>query len=104
MTNRIEKLIEFLVINPEDDFVQHALALEYIKIGNDQEARILFEKILQRNPNYLGSYYHYAKLLERAGEKDQALHWYELGMQATKKAGDQHAYNELQAAREELSE
>ena len=104
MTNRIEKLKEFLVTNPEDDFVQHALALEYIKIEKDQEARILFEKILQRNPAYLGSYYHYAKLLERTGEKDQAIHWYEAGMQATKIAGDQHAYNELQAALEELSE
>jgi Tfp pilus assembly protein PilF len=104
MTDRIEKLKDFLVTNPDDDFVQHALALEYIKMRNDQEARILFEKILQRNPAYLGSYYHYAKLLERLGEKDQAIHWYEMGKMATKKAGDQHAYNELQAALEELSE
>jgi Tfp pilus assembly protein PilF len=104
MTDRIEKLKEFLVANPQDDFVQHALALEYIKMGNDPEAKILFETILMRNPAYIGSYYHYAKLLERAGENKQAIHWYELGMQASKKAGDQHAYNELQAACEDISE
>src|SRR5262245_40939024 len=104
MTDRIEKLKEFLVTNHQDDFVQHALALEFIKIEKDQEARNLFEDILQRNPGYIGSYYHYAKLLERTGEREQSIHWYELGMQAAKKAGDQHAYNELQAALEEISE
>ena len=104
MVERIEKLKEFLINNPDDDFVQHALALEFIKIGDDREARTLFEKILSRNPSYIGSYYHYAKLLERAGEKEKALEWYELGMQAAKRAGEQHAYNELQAALEELSE
>jgi len=104
MSDRIEKLREFLVTSPEDDFVEHALALELIKIGNEEEARTLFEKILLRNPGYIGSYYHYAKLLERTGEKEDAIHWYEQGMQAAKKAGEQHAYNELQAALEELSE
>jgi len=104
MSERIEKLKKFLVTNPEDDFVQHALALEFIKIGDEREARFLFEKILQRNSASIGSYYHYAKLLERAGEKEQAIQWYELGMQAAQKAGDRHAFNELQAALEELSE
>jgi Tfp pilus assembly protein PilF len=104
MSDRIEKLKEFLNTNPQDDFVQHALALEYVKLGEDQEARNLFEKILLRNPGYIGSYYHYAKLLERTAEKEGAIRWYELGMQAAKKAGDQHAFNELQAALEELSE
>jgi tetratricopeptide (TPR) repeat protein len=102
--DRIEKLKEFLIANPDDDFVQHALALELIKLGKDDEARTLFEKILTLNPSYIGSYYHYAKLLERAGEKEQAIQWYESGMAAAKKAGENHAYNELQAAWEELSE
>ena len=99
---RIDKLKEFLQTNPADSFVQHALALEYIKIDKDKEARSLFEEILQRDPGYIGSYYHLAKLLEHLDENDLAVQWYEKGMAAAKAAGDDHAYNELRAAHEDL--
>lgn len=102
MTDRIEKLKEFLLKTPGDSFLQHALALEYIKGGDDAKARELFEAILEREPGYVGSYYHLAKLLERTNETEQAIKVYEKGMEEAKKAGDQHAYNELQAAYEDL--
>ena len=89
---RIEKLKEFLLTNPTDSFLQHALALEYIKIGNDEDARRLFEEILNREPGYIGSYYHLAKLLERMEQTDEAIKVYEKGMSAAKKAGDNHAF------------
>ncbi|MBS1914853.1 MAG: tetratricopeptide repeat protein [Bacteroidetes bacterium] len=100
--DRVEKLKAFLKENPADSFVQHALALEYIKSGNNNEARNLFEDILQRDPGYIGSYYHLAKLLEAMNEKELAISWYEKGMAAAKKANDNHAYNELQGAYEDL--
>jgi Tfp pilus assembly protein PilF len=99
---RVEKLKEFLKQNPADSFVQHALALEYIKAGDDVTAQKLFEDILQREPGYVGSYYHLAKLFERNGNTDAAIKWYEKGMQEAKKAGENHAYNELRSAYEEL--
>jgi Tfp pilus assembly protein PilF len=101
--DRIEKLKEFLRINPTDSFVQHALALEYIKVGDETTAQKLFEEILQREPQYVGSYYHLAKLLERNGDIKEATKWYEKGMQEAKKAGDNHAYGELRSAYEELT-
>jgi Tfp pilus assembly protein PilF len=104
MEERIEKLKSFLQSNPADSFVQHALALEYIKTGKNNEARALFENILNREPGYIGSYYHLAKLLENTGETGLAIQWYEKGMKAAKDAKDNHAYNELQAAYEEVSE
>ncbi len=100
--DRIERLLEFLKSNPADNFLQHALALEYIKVGNDPDARKLFEEILARDKNYVGTYYHLAKLLERIGDNESAITWYEKGMTAAKAAGDNHAYNELQAAYEDL--
>lgn len=102
MTDRINKLNEFLKATPGDSFLQHALALEYIKLDNDNEAKKLFEVILEKEPGYVGSYYHFAKLLERIGDTDSAIKVYEKGMEEAKKAGDQHAYNELQAAHEDL--
>ncbi len=92
-----------LADQPADNFLQHALALEQIKIGNDQEARLLFEAILQRDPSYIGSYYHLAKLLERIGDETSAISVYEKGMEACKKAGDNHAFGELRGAYEELT-
>ena len=99
---RIEKLKEFLKADPSDSFVQHALALEYIKLGNDDEAKNLFETILERDPAYVGSYYHLAKLFERNGQTDAAIKIYEKGMKEAKKCGDNKALGELRGAYEEL--
>ena len=101
--DRIEKLKQFLIVNPHDSFVQHAMALEYIKLGNDEEARGLFEEILNREPEYIGSYYHLAKLLERNDKTEEAIKVYEKGMEEAKRAGENHAYGELKGAWEELT-
>src|SRR4051812_48138112 len=100
--DRIAKLKEFLAADPADAFLQHALALEYIKAGNDPAARSLFEQLLTREPGYVGSYYHLAKLLERSGDMELAVKWYEKGMQQARAAGDNHALNELRMAYEEI--
>lgn len=102
--DRIEKLKRFLEANPADSFVQHALALEYVKLNNDAEARKVFEQLLDNDENYIGSYYHLGKLLERADAKEEAVRWYEKGMLKAKEAGDHHAYNELRAAYENIEE
>lgn len=99
---RIEKLKEYLMVSPNDSFLQHALALEYIKLGNDEDARRLFEEILKREPEYIGSYYHLAKLLERLELTDEAIKVYEKGLEEAKNAGDNHAFGELKGAYEEL--
>ena len=103
MTDRIEKLKEYLKSEPTDNFLQHALALEYIKLGNEEDAKRLFEEILFREPTYIGSYYHLGRLLERTGKSEKAIQVYERGMKEAKKVGDNHSYNELMAAYEELS-
>lgn len=100
--NKIEKILSMLAEEPQDNFLRHALALEYIKAGDDENARILFEEILTRDPAYIGSYYHLCKLLERNERTEEAIQWYEKGMEEARKAGDNHALNELRGAYEEL--
>ncbi|HLZ85765.1 MAG TPA: tetratricopeptide repeat protein [Puia sp.] len=109
--DRIEKLKEFLLADPNDSFVRHALALEYGKTGDVAMARKLFEEVLERDPAAVGTYYHLGKLLEGIGETGLALSWYEKGMVAAKaamasggKSSALRAYNELRAAYDELSE
>lgn len=71
-------------------------------MGDDAEARKLFEKNLQVDEKYVATYYHIGKLLERVGEQDAAITIYEKGMQIAKTANDMHSYNELQGAYEDL--
>lgn len=99
---RIEKLKAFLEKQPDDSFLQHALALEYIKLGNDPQARAVFENLLAKEPGYVGSYYHLGKLLERADLYDEAIPVYEKGVEAAKAAKDNHARNELQMALDDI--
>lgn len=102
--SRIAKLLEFMKTSDKDSFLQHALALEYIKVGNDEEARKLFNEILLREPTYIGSYYHLGKLLERVGDFDRAIRVYKRGMEEAERASDRHSYNELLGALEEIED
>jgi tetratricopeptide (TPR) repeat protein len=102
--DRIEKLKEFLLREPDDPFIKHALALEYWKAGDMGTARELLEGLLADNPAAVGSYYQLGKLLEAIGEPRLALGWYEKGMAAAKTAGEKRAYNELRAAYDDLVE
>ncbi|NSL86637.1 tetratricopeptide repeat protein [Chitinophaga solisilvae] len=100
--DRIALIKQMLEKSPNDSFLKHALALEYIKLNDDAGARQLFEELLAHEPGYVGSYYHLGKLLERSGQREAAVATYEKGMEMAKAGNERHAYNELQAAYEEL--
>lgn len=103
MNDRIARIKEMLTTQPNDAFLRHAMALEFIKMGNQNEARKTFEALLCEQPDYVGSYYHLAKLHESAGATETAVHWYQQGMEVAQRLGDRHAYNELRSAWEELT-
>ena len=100
--SRIEQLQQFLAQSPKDPFLNHALALEYIKLDDDIFARKYFEENLKNDAGYVATYYHLGKLQERMEKTDEAIATYENGMKVAKAAGDMHTYNELQAAYEDL--
>lgn len=101
--SRIAQIEQLLIEQPEDSFLKHALALEYVKTGNDQKAREIFESLLSAEPEYVGSYYHLAKLHERNGNEAEAISVYEKGMEIAKQAGDRHALSELRSAYEDFT-
>ena len=100
--DRIEKLKQFIAQNPLDHFSKHALAMEYVKLGDDKAAKGLLESILAADPGYIGSYYHLGKLLERIGEAETAKQVYESGIEIARKQGDNHARGELMTAMDNL--
>lgn len=103
MNERMQKLRGFLQQSPDDCFLNHAMALEYIKLEDDIHAGELFKKNMAYDPTYLATYYHYAKLLERQGDEQRAIAVYEQGMEQSKKAGDNHTFSELRSAYEQLT-
>lgn len=103
MSDRIARLKEFLKDSPDDSFLNHALALEYIKMEDDGAAKQVFEQNLLQHPDYVATYYHFGKLLERLNDTKRALEIYERGMVVAKAANDMHSYSELQSAYEDLA-
>lgn len=100
--DRMQKLREWLQASPADSFLQHALAMEHLRMGELEEACRLFEKLLKENPAYIGSYYQLAALLQSMGKKEEAIEWYERGIKAAAAAGDRKALGELRSAYDEL--
>lgn len=100
--DRIAQLKKFLEDTPDDAFLIYALATEYISQGNDESAEVLFKQLLATTPDYIATYYHYGKLMERRSEKAEAMDLYRLGIEKAKLKKEQHALSELQSALLEL--
>ena len=102
MAGRLDKLFDFLKSAPNDCFINHAIALEYVKREDDAAALDYFLHNLEFDPNYVATYYHLGKLYERINDPDSAVATYEKGMVVARASSDMHSYNELQGAHEDL--
>src|SRR5258708_26271492 len=102
--SRLEKLLEFIKSEPEDPFLKYALATEYLRINQTDKALEYYEDLVNRHRDYAGTYYHLGKLYEALGRRDEALNTYETGMKVTRELQDNHAFSELQAVYNELTD
>ena len=98
MSNRLQQLAEFLKESPDDPFLGYALATEHLKLGHTDEALQHYEALVRDHPDYVGTYYHLAKLYEALGRMPDAVATYESGMRAARNKRDMHALSELQGA------
>ncbi len=96
---RLHQLLGLWQNSPEDAFLLFALAKEYEKIADENKALDFYIKLKTTHPDYVGCYYHLAKLYERQENFEPALEIYQTGMRIAKKQGDQHAYSELSNAK-----
>ena len=98
-SDRIKKLLEFLEKEPQDVFLNYALALEY---QNDpatlDQARQLFENIISKDENYLAAYYQLGKLLESKGEIKEALEIFKTGREKAKNQKNNKSAGEFEEA------
>ena len=94
----IPKLASQVRANPNDSFSKFALALELLKENEMDKALQLFRNIRQNDPNYVGVYYHLAKLYVELGENNLALQTYKEGITIAEARADHHSKSELSGA------
>ncbi|MAL18224.1 MAG: hypothetical protein CL670_02080 [Balneola sp.] len=98
MSSRISTLAKAVKEHPDDSFYKFTLALEMLKIDETAKARVLFEAIENSDPEYVGVYYHLAKLYVELGENKKALETYKKGIEVAEEQGDNHTKSELSGA------
>lgn len=100
--SRIKQIITFLNDSPNDTFLNYALAIEYLGLDESQKAKEIFEKLIENNPEYSATYYHFGKLILKEGNKEQAQQIFEKGIKVADKNKELHAAAELRSALNEL--
>ena len=98
LPDRLETLLHFYRDDPGDAFTRFAIAQEYRKRGETEQAIGFFEALVQEQPAYVGTYYHLGKLYEEVGRKADALQTYRRGIAVATNQRDLHARAELQNA------
>lgn len=96
--SRIEQIREMLRDEPEDAFLIYALALEYEKAGQEQEAISSLVTLQQKQPAYLPVYYKLGKLNEGLGQVQKAITYYKEGIEVARQQNDQKTLGELNEA------
>ena len=100
--NRIEILKGFLNENPSDSFSRYALALEYVKLEQNEDAVREFEMVRKNDPDYVATYFQLGQLYQKIGQTHDAEQTFRKGITVASKIGDEHTRSELEAALEGL--
>jgi Tfp pilus assembly protein PilF len=100
--NRIEILKGFLNENANDSFSRYALALEYVKLGQNSDAVREFETVKKSDPDYVATYFQLGQLYQKIGETHEAEKTFRTGITVASKIGDDHTRSELEGALEAL--
>jgi Tfp pilus assembly protein PilF len=100
--SRIPLLKGFIESDPNDSFSRYALALEYVKANQQNEAVREFETLTQRTPDYLATYFQLGKLYQQLNRVHDAEKTFRTGITVAIKTRDDHTRSELESALEQL--
>lgn len=101
-SDRLSKLLAFLVDSPDDSFLIFAVAKEYESAGQVDQALKHYLLLKEKDPEYIGLYYHLANLYIHIQEEILAMTIYKEGIELAKKQSDFHALSELNNAKTNL--
>lgn len=96
--SRKEMLFDMLLKEPDDVFLNYALAMEHLSVNEFKIAEAQFQKTLQIDPTYLACFYQLGQVWEKLGNTDTALGYYKQGLELAKAQGNRKAQGELNEA------
>ncbi len=95
---RKELIFDMLLKEPDDVFLNYALAMEHISSEEYKEAENQFKKVLSINPDYLPCFYQLGQVSEKLGNTEQAILFYRQGIALAQQQGNKKALGELNEA------
>jgi len=95
---RKELIFDMLLKEPNDVFLNYALAMEHLSAEEFKEAELQLKKVLSINPNYLPCFYQLGQVNEKLGKNEDALAYYKQGVELAKSQNNTKALGELNEA------
>lgn len=95
---RLQQIQQMLKNEPDDSFLNYALALEYARINDLNKAIALIEELLVRDENYLGAYHQLGKYYELTDFRKKAIAIYNKGLVVALRKNDKKTLRELNEA------
>lgn len=95
---RKELIYDMLVKEPNDVFLNYALAMEHISSEEYKEAEMQLQKVLTIDANYLPCFYQLGQINEKMGNTENSISFYKQGIDLAQKLGNKKALGELNEA------
>jgi tetratricopeptide (TPR) repeat protein len=95
---RKELIFDMLVKEPNDVFLNYALAMEHLSTEEWKEADLQLKKVLGIKTDYLPCYYQLGQVNEKLGNIDVALDYYKKGVEIATSQNNKKALGELNEA------
>lgn len=96
--SRKELIFDMLEKEPNDVFLNYALAMEHLSTGDYTDAEAQLRKVLDIKPSYLPCYYQLGQVNEKLNQIDIAISYYKLGVELAKSQNNHKALGELNEA------
>lgn len=94
--SRRQQIESMLENDPDDVFLNYALALEMDKAEEYDAALDRFDKLTQSEPPYVPAFFMAGQMLHRIDRTEEACRYLTRGIAAASEQGDGHAQREMQ--------
>jgi predicted Zn-dependent protease len=91
----IEQITNLLAKEPDDAFLNFALAMELARSGRAAESIAQFDRVIALDPNYTAAYFQKARTLIASGQIEPAKSVLRLGIERAQAIGNAHAAGEM---------
>lgn len=99
LMSRLESVRKMLQDEPDDLFLNFALAMEYLKAGQQEEALAQLARAREIDPDHVPAYLQAGQALVALGRKAEAKTVLTEGMAAAERKGDRHAADQMRNMR-----